>query len=196
MNSDFNCDPPEISVKSLPISQPDLPAPKLHACINCPVNFMCCSVSAKGGIVEPPYLIPAEVTAISAMTGLKVDDFAEKRSNPITGNVVSFVSPREGNGCRFHDTASGRCNIYEVRPIDCRLYPLDVLFKDGKYFWILWQYCEVTPEDLQALLAYGEAILSSIGEHLHDFATVPLDTMDNNPFEIVKEIKSKSDLNQ
>lgn len=176
-------------MKPLSSAQAHLQAPKLHACINCPVNFMCCTVSARGGIVEPPYLIPSEVSAIAAMTGLEEETFVEKRTNTITGNTVSFVSPSEGHGCRFHDAASGKCNIYDSRPIDCRLYPLDVLFQDGKYYWILWQYCEITPDDLEALLKYGNAILPSMGEHLHDFATVPLDTMDNNPYQIVKEIQ-------
>jgi Fe-S-cluster containining protein len=178
-----------MDIRALPVSQPTPTAPKLHACVNCPVNFMCCSVSARGGLVEPPYLVPSEVSVIEAMTGTGKDIFVEERMNPITGNTVSFVSPAEGHGCRFHDAGSGKCNIYDARPIDCRLYPLDVLFQDGKYYWILWQYCEITAEDLQSLLKYGESILPSIGEHLHDFATIPLETMDNNPFQVVKEIQ-------
>jgi hypothetical protein len=133
--------------------------------------------------------MPSDIKAISELTRLHETEFVEARINPETGNSVLFVSPPEGSGCRFHDTASGNCTIYSARPIDCRLYPLDILFKDGSYYWILWQYCEITQNDLEALLVYGEAMLPLITEHVHDYATVPLETMDNNPYQIIRQIQ-------
>lgn len=177
-----------IDVKSAPLKEPNPPAPKLHACMNCPVNSVCCSVSSRGGVVESPYLMPSDIKAISEMTSLQEEAFVENRINPLTGNVVSFVSPPEGHGCRFHDIAGGKCGIYNARPIDCRLYPLDILFKDGNYYWILRQYCDITDEDLKALVAYGQALLPLIKDHLHDYATVPLEAMDRAPYLLVAPV--------
>lgn len=177
----------EIYLKSAPFEKANPPAPRLHACMNCPVNSVCCSVSSRGGVVESPYLMPSDIKAISEMTGLEEQSFVENRINPLTGNVVSFVSPPMGHGCRFHD--GGKCGIYDARPIDCRLYPLDILFKDGSYYWILRQYCEITHEDLNALIEYGQALLPSIKDHLHDYATVPLEAMDKAPYLLVAPVK-------
>jgi Fe-S-cluster containining protein len=176
-------------MNSKPLPEPSRPAPKLLACMNCPANFVCCSVSTRGGVVESPYLMPTDITAISKMTGLKKEEFSEDRLNPLTGNVVSFISPANNEGCRFHDPIGRKCGIYDARPIDCRLYPLDILFKEGRYYWILWQYCEITNEDLEALVAYGQALIPSIKDHLHDYATVPLEAMDQAPFLIITPVQ-------
>src|SRR5262245_38513998 len=111
----------EVQVKTELPKLADPPAPKLHACVNCPVNFVCCSVSSRGGVVEAPYLMPADIEAISGMTKLDKEVFVENRINPHTGNTVSFVGSPDGHGCRFHDTVGGKCGIYSARPLDCRL---------------------------------------------------------------------------
>jgi Fe-S-cluster containining protein len=41
------------------------------------------------------------------------------------------------NKCIF--LKNGRCSIYENRPLDCRLYPFDIIKKDSKYYLILYQ---------------------------------------------------------
>lgn len=179
----------EIHLRSEVMNERTPTAPKLHACMNCPANFVCCSVSSRGGVVESPYLMPSDIKAIAEVTGLDEKEFVENRVNPQTGNIVSFMSPPEGHGCRFHDTVGGKCGIYNARPIDCRLYPLDILFKDGNYYWILRQYCEITEEDLRALVAYGQALLPSIKDHLHDYATVPLEAMDKAPYLVVAPVE-------
>jgi Fe-S-cluster containining protein len=164
-------------------------APTLHACANCPVHFVCCSVSSRGGIVDAPYLLPDDITAIAETTGLNEDEFVEHRVNTITGNAVSFVKTPESVGCRFHDVKSGRCNIYNARPLDCRLYPLDIMLIDGRYFWILREYCRISTEDIKSLLAYGQAILPFIKDQLHDYATIPLETMDSHPYQIIAPLE-------
>ncbi|MCA1568651.1 MAG: YkgJ family cysteine cluster protein [Acidobacteria bacterium] len=161
----------------------------LHACANCPVHLVCCSVSSKGGIVESPYLLPTDIKAISELKALEPEEFVEYRINEITGNTVSFVKTPKGVGCRFHDSLSGKCSIYHARPLDCRLYPLDVMLIQGGYYWILWEHCSITQDDIQALLAYGESILPLIREHLHDYATVPMEMMDKSPFQIIAPIQ-------
>ena len=88
---------------------------------------------------------------------------------------------RDG-GCGFHDPRSGRCNIYAARPVDCRLYPLDIALIDGSYYWILRRYCDITDADLKNLIAFGEQILPQFRDRLRDYATVAVDGMDSLSF--------------
>lgn len=34
-----------------------------------------------------------------------------------------------------------RCAIYPQRPLDCRLYPLDIIEEEGRYYWCLFTDC-------------------------------------------------------
>ncbi len=50
-----------------------------------------------------------------------------------------FVLDREK--CAFLNEA-GKCKIYSLRPLDCRLFPLDVIESDGAYYWCVFQLCQ------------------------------------------------------
>jgi len=41
---------------------------------------------------------------------------------------------------------SRRCTIHGVHPIDCQLFPLDLVIQDGKYWWIVYELegCELS----------------------------------------------------
>jgi len=80
-----------------------------HACLN-----KCCS--------EPydwVYLTDAEQTAIELKTGLPRDEFSAVRENEhgqVTFRVLNLP-------CRFLDSRTGACTIYESRPLVCRVFP-------------------------------------------------------------------------
>ena len=42
--------------------------------------------------------------------------------------------------CAFLDR-EGKCRIYEMRPLDCRLFPLDIIEEDGEYYWCVFTTC-------------------------------------------------------
>ena len=46
-------------------------------------------------------------------------------------------------GCHFY--TEGRCAIYHVRPLDCRLFPLDIIeVGEHKFVWIAYtRFCPV-----------------------------------------------------
>lgn len=80
-----------------------------HACTN-----KCCS--------EPydwVYLTEAEIAAIERRTGLFSDDFSVVRENDY-GEVAFRVLDLP---CRFLDSRTGACTIYESRPLVCRVFP-------------------------------------------------------------------------
>ena len=57
----------------------------------------------------------------------------------INGKQVYAVKKKEGSTeCVFWDDLVGGCKIYESRPIDCRLYPFDILYVDDSYRWIVY----------------------------------------------------------
>lgn len=41
------------------------------------------------------------------------------------------------NECIFLE--NGRCSIYNYRPLDCKLYPFDIIKRDSKYYLVLYQ---------------------------------------------------------
>jgi len=57
----------------------------------------------------------------------------------ISGIQVNAVKKKEGlTECVYWDALTGGCKIYESRPIDCRLYPFDILYVDDSYHWIVY----------------------------------------------------------
>lgn len=63
-------------------------------------------------------------------------DFAEERDHPL---FPYLLKARQGT-CTFLN-ANGKCSIYSVRPLLCRLYPLQLHFQwDGKLLWCL-EHC-------------------------------------------------------
>jgi Fe-S-cluster containining protein len=45
------------------------------------------------------------------------------------------------NRCAFLDRRTGKCRIYDARPLDCRLFPLDIIEEDGEYYWCVFTTC-------------------------------------------------------
>ncbi|HEV7859050.1 MAG TPA: YkgJ family cysteine cluster protein [Pyrinomonadaceae bacterium] len=44
------------------------------------------------------------------------------------------------NECAFLGP-EGKCRIYEMRPLDCRLFPLDIIEEQGEYYWCVFTTC-------------------------------------------------------
>ena len=65
------------------------------------------------------YLTSAEISRLKTITGLVEDEFVVTRLNENTGHVFRTLDLP----CRFLDSSTGRCNVYEVRPLVCRLFP-------------------------------------------------------------------------
>jgi uncharacterized cysteine cluster protein YcgN (CxxCxxCC family) len=45
---------------------------------------------------------------------------------------------KDDGSCIFFDDKLGRCGVYDYRPLDCRLFPLDITLIDGQYHWICY----------------------------------------------------------
>ena len=65
------------------------------------------------------YLTTKEIAVLEAASGLKQEEFVVSRTNQNTGHSFrSLTLP-----CKFLDSDTGQCTVYESRPLVCRLFP-------------------------------------------------------------------------
>ena len=95
----------------------------------CPVHCdACCRRSAGPGLTAKDY---QRITRHSSWA-----NFADKRDHPLFPYQLKVSQ----GACLFLNN-KGKCSIYSVRPILCRLYPLQLHFQwDGKLLWCL-EHC-------------------------------------------------------
>ena len=54
----------------------------------------------------------------------RLEELGLKRENFAVESEGFFRLRNVGGYCVFYDTGSGRCKVYDARPLGCRLYPL------------------------------------------------------------------------
>lgn len=52
-------------------------------------------------------------------------------------NSVAFIM--DVHSCKY--AKDNRCHLYKDRPLDCRLFPLDIIEEDQKYWWCIFTIC-------------------------------------------------------
>ncbi len=111
-----------------------------NLCSNCVGNnFNCCS----NFDVDAPMLLPNEVDVISRKTNIAIKDFAKKIEfskmyNDDNLKTLFQMQKQKDNACYFY--RNNKCTIYEIRPIDCRIFPYDIkIGKDGNYYLIYYK---------------------------------------------------------
>ncbi len=72
---------------------------------------------------------------------------------PVTGVPIEVEQgARFIGGCGQCAAKVGtRCGIYTSRPLDCRLFPLDIVEHEGAYWWCIFQTCR-HPSELAGVL--------------------------------------------
>src|SRR5438094_6979748 len=89
-----------------------------RVCFTCDV---CCRFPERDSPLRP-YFTREEIQAAIAR-GISPDAFPDH-----TGSKVAVVPQGEGYRCPAFQPETGRCGIYEDRPLDCRLYPVAVMW--------------------------------------------------------------------
>jgi Fe-S-cluster containining protein len=133
---------------------------QLDACVRCS-GFNCCTKVKVNGAVDAPFLTPYDERLIATTLNRLPSEFAVRQQLKSQGPAVSLLRTAEVGGCIFFQSQTGRCEIYETRPIDCRLFPLDIKEINGRFHWVLYDYehCRLTASDLISLLAYAREVL-------------------------------------
>ena len=108
-------------------SEPSVVAPNAlpqlvpnSACFRCDV---CCRFPDADSFLRP-YFTEQEITGAVAH-GLPPSFFPDRSGSQID---LKHNPSGEGYVCPAFDTTTGHCGIYEVRPLDCRLYPLALMW--------------------------------------------------------------------
>lgn len=160
----------------------------LDACVDCS-GSKCCGAISYGGLIEPPFLTTFDIIQIEKGLGLNPDAFSDLRLNPNTGNKVRFLKTNPNGGCGYLD--SGRCIIHSFRPVDCRLFPMDIRKLDGENKWVLYhfQHCELSESDLSLLKSQMPPALTILGNEVDDYASVPVPGMINLRYMIISSLQ-------
>lgn len=122
-------------------------------CFRCEV---CCRFPEADSFLRP-YFTGQEITEAVAQ-GIPASCFPDT-----SGSQIDLVKHSGGEGylCPAFDVQSGRCGIYEARPLDCQLYPLALMWdQSGKDVLLGWDTkCPFMREaSARAIQAYAEQV--------------------------------------
>ena len=93
-------------------------------------------------------------------------------------------------GCAFF--ANGQCEIYEDRPIDCRLFPVDIREeRDGTLVWIVYTRLCPAGFDRTGFLEHAERLLPALQGHAREYARMDTRGMDAEPFDVREVLTSQ-----
>ena len=128
-------------------------------CFRCDV---CCRFPEVDSFLRP-YFTRREITEAVAH-GVPSSFFPDK-----AGSQIDLVKHPQGEGylCPAFDAQSGRCGIYEQRPVDCQLYPLALMWdQSGQEVLLGWDTkCpfmrDEPPRSIQTYAEQVEAVLRS-----------------------------------
>jgi len=101
-------------------------------CEDCDV---CCRFPEKNSYLAP-YFTQDEINAVTELLNANSLPFKGRdrvgmglfSGEPKTGSKITLLPYREGYICPAFNPAAAHCKIYEVRPIDCKLYPFAILW--------------------------------------------------------------------
>lgn len=132
-------------------------------CRWCNNSSHCCSRVSKSGELPPPFVFPFEVDRIAS---LAPNGGALECGRTLASDEVWTLKATE-RGCVF--SVAGACQIYENRPLDCRLFPFDIREgADGSLVWICYERMCGLSEELPAAWAKARALLISAAPTFHD----------------------------
>ena len=155
-------------------------------CNDCLLVNNCCSKVKKGGRIEPPFLTSQDIQNISEYIKEPLESFCENRDG--SNDKMIFLKSNGGEKCIFLDEEM-KCKVYDVRPLDCRLFPLDVIKEENDYYWIIYtRFCFSNKINIPDLLEFANGVLPQLAPYLDDYATIDLPGMDEEEYTILGKI--------
>lgn len=110
-------------------------------------TFDCNACAACGGKCctgESGYIFCSigEMQKISEFLGLSFNEFTQKYVKKV-GYKFSLIEKKylDGYACIFFDSETKKCNIYDVRPKQCKTFPFWDIYKDKERLQELLQQC-------------------------------------------------------
>ena len=145
-------------------------------CTNCSSEVVCCSYFDK---INAPVLNKEELQKIKEI--VKNEQFYE-----VLGKNL-FSLKLTVNNCIFYKDS--RCVIYDNRPVDCRLYPFDIIRRSERYFLILYLLDCIDFDSFYCENYELDSLINDIIPWINDFTDEQNFTkMKNKRYRIIKEI--------
>ncbi len=126
-------------------------------------NKVCCCASDD---IDMPVLLQNETLQIQSKSpkerkarlfsnSIGRTSIRQMKSKPLEKDDISSCA------CHFYDTKEHRCTIYDMRPVDCRLFPFDIrLNKETNEYWIGYydELCERSLPDETTMRKYAHVL--------------------------------------
>ena len=155
-------------------------------CAKCASGSNCCSRVTPSGEIDPPVLFSSDVEAIEQFTGKRADSFSNLKDVATRSERVILLGSK---GCFFY--RDGKCSIYAVRPVDCRLFPVDIIEKpDGRLVWIAYTSLCPVSFDPRAQLDHARRLLPLLGENVRAYARMETDALDRASYVELGDVES------
>lgn len=61
----------------------------------------------------------------------------------VTSKGVQYLARTREGWCSCFDPEMNRCRIYLNRPLCCRIYPLDLMRREGDLWWVIHSECPI-----------------------------------------------------
>ena len=95
---------------------------------------------------------------------------------------------------------NGLCMIHQDKPVDCRLFPFDVIKIDGKFTWIVWKFdCYILGDNgrfEEYLSDIEERLIPGFVPYLEAYSSFRLEELfSKHDYKVLREIRLKPVLN-
>lgn len=161
-----------------------------NLCVNCS-HKSCCTDSAV------PLVFSTELKKILKINPKYLDHI---QTIEINGKQINTLKKKNNSThCVFWDGETGGCTIYESRPIDCKLYPFDIVYFNNSYHWIVyscnqnsdWQWSEKHLQKLEADEGFVELIKNLDVFTEHTKMILPRESK-KTPYVVLRKIKLRN----
>lgn len=124
-----------------------------NLCSNCVGKSATCCCNLN---VDSPMMLPSEVEVISKKKEIGKEKFSNKvefskmYDDHTLKDLYQMRRQKNNNACYFY--RNNKCTIYDIRPIDCRIFPYDIkLEKDGNYYLVYYKSdaCQIMNENMK-----------------------------------------------
>jgi Fe-S-cluster containining protein len=139
------------------------------------------------GQVESPFVFAEEAAILEEKTSLTAAQFANEISSD-EGRLLSLKTAN--NRCVFYQ--KGYCSVYAHRPLDCRIFPFDIIENaNQEFYWIV--YLDLCPIDFSYERYFGSAKSLFDGYNLsttqlHHFAAHGAEIMRRHRHEVLERV--------
>lgn len=141
---------------------------------------------------EPIFLTQYDINRIKQKTGLSENEFVERKKG--YEKPIKLMRLNKDGECIFFDkNKEGKnCLIYNIRPVDCQLFPLDVDLRNEKYFLIFYNHCDLKDnfpkKMLKEIQLAKSKIIPLLKPEIKEYAKLPMKLFDQKKWITVEEL--------